>query len=316
MLQLKLRFNMAKELFGFYNKQEMWDHALPVGIKMTELFEQINGSDCFAAAEMYVSIADWFYDKGYEKETEILYKRALSVLENSQQAEPKHLIHVMYRLGDIATMLAKPKEAVEMYQLTLVMAGHMLSKTHPFMEEIFEKLQFHLQLKPGETARLMVPNAMSTAMSNSKPNQVPLTIPLTDAEQKAEINDQILCIAVAFYNRTNSENSSQNSDFTPPVNSPRNEGLPIASELDYWTKVGNTGKIKLALQRGEDLNQRWENGRTALHTAAAFNRVEVIKLLLSAGANVNAQMASGETALDIAKTCGYEEAASILASAA
>lgn len=65
---------------------------------------------------------------------------------------------------------------------------------------------------------------------------------------------------------------------------------------------GDQEAIEKALNAGVDVNQRGENGATALHSAAFFGQSETVDLLLSHGANIKAGNVHGKTAVDILKT--------------
>lgn len=76
------------------------------------------------------------------------------------------------------------------------------------------------------------------------------------------------------------------------------------AELEYWASLGNIAKVKLALQHGEDINARGDNGYTALHAAAANGHLDTVKLLVAQGANISAKLDSGESVIELAKLAG------------
>lgn len=139
------------------------------------------------------------------------------------------------------------------------------------------------------------------------PNTVSSGLELTPDEIERERQDQALMQAVAMMNQ-------QSGSSMPAI-----EGaVRINSELEYWSMVGNIGKIKLALQNGESVNHVFGDGLfpgfTALHVAAMNNRAELTQFLLSVGANREAKTPDGETALDLAKSRNYDDIVAILQS--
>ena len=78
----------------------------------------------------------------------------------------------------------------------------------------------------------------------------------------------------------------------------------LVNELEYWASLGNTGKVKMALQNGSDINAASDNAYTALHGAAENGHIEVLAILLKEGADVNAKLNSGQKPLDLARMAG------------
>lgn len=111
------------------------------------------------------------------------------------------------------------------------------------------------------------------------------------------------------------------------------------------TRRGDHSMVVIALATGNDVNQKDDHDRTALHFAAAQNlptivhsllsagaspnladndgytplhraidqqSISIVTALLSAGANAGAQIADGRTALEIAETSGNRMIAEIL----
>jgi ankyrin repeat protein len=70
--------------------------------------------------------------------------------------------------------------------------------------------------------------------------------------------------------------------------------------------------LKYLLENGGDVDQRDEEGNTALMMAAKYNRVENVKLLLEAGADKSLKNNEGKTALDIAKDAKAAEPAKLI----
>jgi ankyrin repeat protein len=63
----------------------------------------------------------------------------------------------------------------------------------------------------------------------------------------------------------------------------------------------------MLLEHGADVNGSGHQGRTALMTAAMFDRTEIVALLLAHGADVHARDAQGLTALSAAQIMGARD---------
>jgi ankyrin repeat protein len=63
--------------------------------------------------------------------------------------------------------------------------------------------------------------------------------------------------------------------------------------------------LGLLLDRGVDVNQRYDNDLTTLMWAAAYGRDAAVKLLLERGADVSAHDNRGKTAADMAAEGGH-----------
>jgi len=72
--------------------------------------------------------------------------------------------------------------------------------------------------------------------------------------------------------------------------------------------------VKLFLKSGMSASARGVNGRTPLHSAANFGRLEIAKLLIESGADVNAQNDTGATPLFLAVLTGHRDIAKLLVS--
>jgi uncharacterized protein len=70
--------------------------------------------------------------------------------------------------------------------------------------------------------------------------------------------------------------------------------------------------IMEALQKGADINEISERGRTFLMFATSLDNEKLVELLIKKGADVNAQDSNGETALIIALLFGQEAIAKFL----
>ena len=74
----------------------------------------------------------------------------------------------------------------------------------------------------------------------------------------------------------------------------------------------NLPAVELLVQRGAALNQRDEQGATALALASAMGFQEAVEVLLAAGADPNIQDGNGMSALDIADEHGAHDISSVL----
>ena len=79
----------------------------------------------------------------------------------------------------------------------------------------------------------------------------------------------------------------------------KERGAIEASELTYWSSLGNVEKVQLELQKDPDINHADAEGYTALHAAAENGHAEIVKLLLSKGAD-RTRRTQGKTPLDLA----------------
>ncbi|XP_019637301.1 PREDICTED: uncharacterized protein LOC109479753, partial [Branchiostoma belcheri] len=74
--------------------------------------------------------------------------------------------------------------------------------------------------------------------------------------------------------------------------------------LHVASKNGQTGVVKLLIQHGADLTVRSKGDRTALHVASGNGQAEVVKLLIQHGADVEARDEGDRTALHVASRNG------------
>lgn len=279
---LKIRYWLVSKLSEFYIKRNLFEKGLPLCVVLAELYEQIEGSDNIASSQFYARIADLHFEHDAYSKAEQLYKHSLYLAERATAKNPQDIVYTMNSLGVILGKQSKTAEALQVYSSALELAERDLNASDPVIEGLKANIR----------------------SSSAAPNTMPAKLDLTAQELESEQQDQALLKAMAQLNQQRGAGQSLDSIFP---------GLKrIDSELDYWSSVGNTGKVKLALQKGEDVNQSWENGRTALHTAASGNHIELIKLLLSVGAARDARLTSGETALDLARAKGHQEAVIVL----
>jgi ankyrin repeat protein len=75
---------------------------------------------------------------------------------------------------------------------------------------------------------------------------------------------------------------------------------PIDTRGKFRTELDALASAAVLLDAGGDANARDDNGRTALHAAAAQGYSDVVKLLVERGADVAAKDADGATPLDAA----------------
>lgn len=79
---------------------------------------------------------------------------------------------------------------------------------------------------------------------------------------------------------------------------------------------GRLAVVKKAVAEGLDLNEKDQNGFTALMLAAQNGHADVVEFLVGKGADINIESKLGHTALDWAKRKNHPEAAAILEEAA
>ncbi|MEL6304773.1 MAG: ankyrin repeat domain-containing protein [Bacteroidota bacterium] len=103
------------------------------------------------------------------------------------------------------------------------------------------------------------------------------------------------------------------------LNTPNSVTLESSSvyELSSFCKAvirGDIETVKKLIDLGEDVNQK-SLGKTPVHFAARYNRVEVLELLLANGANVRTLCDKGRSAMDYAKLSGATEVMDVIESA-
>jgi peptidoglycan/LPS O-acetylase OafA/YrhL len=86
----------------------------------------------------------------------------------------------------------------------------------------------------------------------------------------------------------------------------------IPNDLGGAARKGNLEKIKGLIQKGADINGRYDKGFTPLHWAATLNHVEVIEILVDRGANLNSRDNHLSTPLLLAAFFGNAESVEYL----
>jgi hypothetical protein len=77
------------------------------------------------------------------------------------------------------------------------------------------------------------------------------------------------------------------------------EPMGGSSPLITAATFGHTAVVQALIAAGADLDQRNNDGSTALHAAAFFCRIEIVEALLAAGADTSIRNGAGATALDV-----------------
>lgn len=91
------------------------------------------------------------------------------------------------------------------------------------------------------------------------------------------------------------------------------EGVEAATPIIGAASAGDAETLKkLVAEKDAGIDDRDEEGRTALHFAAGYDEVECMKILLDAGADINAQDQNGNTVLHYSAGYGAVEATKIL----
>lgn len=102
------------------------------------------------------------------------------------------------------------------------------------------------------------------------------------------------------------------------------EEINCSSALLLSAQVGDVEKIRLVLDTGADINTIPDNWRlsenttgrtdwgTALHVAAAHNRIPCIEYLLEKGARKDIKSPAGLTPKEVAEKFGHKEAVKLL----
>ena len=117
---------------------------------------------------------------------------------------------------------------------------------------------------------------------------------LTPEEEQEKAKDERLMEGLRSYNESQGTNRSI-VDLFPNIKFTR------VSPLESAIVGGRDWQVKVALQRGDDVNERNEDGETPLHQAARRGNLEVARLLVEHGAVIQAKTENGKTALQMAK---------------
>lgn len=84
------------------------------------------------------------------------------------------------------------------------------------------------------------------------------------------------------------------------------------SDLLTAIKKYNIPKIKILIENGSNLNEKYRNGQFPLIIASFLAFEDIVELLLDAGANIDETDNNGYTALYIASINGYEDLVKLL----
>lgn len=130
---------------------------------------------------------------------------------------------------------------------------------------------------------------------------------LTDEEKAALKQDELLVEAARQFNEQQGTSDTSFAELFP-------NAIPVSDVL-YWSLIDRPdarARLKQAIANGADVNEKGENGYTALHGAAENNVVENVKLLVANGADPNATTVDGKTPLDLAKNGGHDGVVAVL----
>ena len=107
-------------------------------------------------------------------------------------------------------------------------------------------------------------------------------------------------------------NVSFASDFNS-FNGTKNEAVygSMVSPLGVAISKGDVESVRKFIEYGADVNEL-TNGMTPLMIAARYNKTEIIKILISKGANLNQKDENGFTALKYAELSNATEAIQLL----
>lgn len=117
---------------------------------------------------------------------------------------------------------------------------------------------------------------------------------LTPEEEEEKAREELLMAALRAFNEAQGTNRPITELF------PDIKFIKI-SRLEAAASSGRTWEVKTALQRGDDVNERNEDGETALHHAAVGGHLEIARLLIECGADARAETDDGKTALQLAE---------------
>ena len=83
------------------------------------------------------------------------------------------------------------------------------------------------------------------------------------------------------------------------------EGMQVVSRLELAARLDRVWQVKVAINDGDDLNERGADGNTALHVAAAEGREQIVRLLVENGADAALVDANSKTPADLAAAAGH-----------
>lgn len=93
-----------------------------------------------------------------------------------------------------------------------------------------------------------------------------------------------------------------------------NNSIVMAESLGDAVNAGDIEKVKLLIEKGENVNSKDSFGRPLLNAAAAHNHINILELLISKGANTNGRDQDGCTPLHTAAFWASKEISVILIS--
>jgi Ankyrin repeats (3 copies) len=114
-------------------------------------------------------------------------------------------------------------------------------------------------------------------------------VELTEEERQAAEQQTMLLDALRRVNRSGAR----------PI-----EGMQTISRLEFAARFNRVWEVKVAINEGDDLNERGKDGATALHIAASAGHLEIVKLLAEHGADRHARNAEGQTPAEAATVKG------------
>ena len=124
--------------------------------------------------------------------------------------------------------------------------------------------------------------------------QINERLKLTTEEEAEKAREETLLKALRDFNEANGTNRPITKIF------PNIRFIKI-SDLESAASRGEIWRIKTALQRGDEVNEKNADGETPLHIAAENGHLEVVRLLVECGAKNQAETDDGQTPLQIAE---------------
>jgi hypothetical protein len=93
------------------------------------------------------------------------------------------------------------------------------------------------------------------------------------------------------------------------------DGMHAISRLELGASLNHVCRGKVAINEGDDLNERGADGNTALHVAAREGREQIVRLLVEHGADAEVIDVNGKTPAEVAAAAGNDVIAKYLMSA-